>query len=80
MADFEPEFAYSHFFPCETFVPSLFLLRKVWPKLDSWLDVYFECFVIIKRVKQNLAAKAFLKLVEKLHIVFLKVNHVILFE
>lgn len=42
LADFEPDFAFSFFFFCETVVSSLLLFRKVWPKLDPWFGFYFE--------------------------------------
>ena len=80
MADFKPDFASSHFFSRLTFVLSSFLLCKVEPELNCGLDVYFDCPCIIERVELNLAAWALLELLEKLHIVFLRLDGVISIE
>lgn len=74
MADFEPDFASSHFLPCETVLPPSSLLHKVWPELDCWLDAYLERPGITEKVEQNLAAGAFLKLLDKLRMVLLQAS------
>ena len=61
MANFEPDFASS-------------LPRRVWPELDRELDAYLERPGTTEKVKQNLAAGAFLKLLDKLRMVLLQVS------
>lgn len=79
MADFEPDFASAHFLPRETVLPPPRLLRMVWPKLDHWLDAYFERPGATEQVEQNLAAGAFLELLEKLRMVFLQASIIIFY-
>ena len=74
MADFKPDFASSYFLPRETVLPPLSLLRKVWPELDMWQDAYYKRPGTTELVEENLAAGAFLQLLQKLRIVFLQVS------
>lgn len=69
MADFEPDFVSSYFL-CREIVLSLFsLFCKVWLEFDCWLNAYLKRPGTTKKIEQNLAAKAFLKLLDKLRIV-----------
>ena len=78
MADFEPDFASSHFVPRENVLLPSLLLRRVWPGLDRWLDTYLERLGTTEKVEQNLAAGAFLELLDKLRMVLLQVSKGIL--
>ena len=79
-ADFKLDFASSHFLPRLTVFLSSFLLRKVWSELNRYLDTYFDCPCIIERVELNLATRVLLELLGKLHIVILKLDHIISIE
>ncbi len=74
MADFEPDFVSSYFFPRETVFPPSSLLRRVWPELDCWLAAYLERPGTTEKAERNLAAKAFLELLDKLRMVLLQVS------
>ena len=75
MADFEPDFASSHFLLLETVFLPFSLLRRVWPELDHWLDIYLERPGTKEKVEQNLAAGEFLELLDKLRMVLLQVSN-----
>lgn len=74
IADFEPDFASSHFLPRKTMFPPFSLLCKVWLELDCWLDAYFERPGTTENVEQNLAAGVFLELLDELRMVLLQVS------
>ena len=74
VADFEPDYASSYFLPRAAVQPPSSLLRRVWPELDRWREAHLELPGATEKVTPNLAAGAFLELLERLRAVFLQVS------
>jgi hypothetical protein len=74
VADFEPDYASSYFLPRATIQPPASLLRRVWPDLDRWREAHLDFPGATEKVEPNLAAGAFLELLDKLRVVFLQVS------
>jgi hypothetical protein len=74
VADFDPDYPSSYFLPRATVEPPASLLRRVWPELDRWREAHLELPGATEKVEPNLAAGAFLELLDKLRVVFLQVS------
>ncbi|XP_044717912.1 centromere DNA-binding protein complex CBF3 subunit [Hirsutella rhossiliensis] len=71
VADFDPEWSGSYFVPRATVRPPVVLLVQVWPQLDKWKEAHSSPFSDLG-VEQNMAAGAFLELLEWLREVLLQ--------
>ena len=71
-ADFEPAFSSSYFLARDVQPPES-LRRLVWPYLDRWRAAHLELPEATERVESNLAAGAFLELLDRLRDVLLQV-------
>ena len=74
MADFDPEYSAGYYVAREIIVPSRALQQRVWPQLDSWRAAHQGHPSATEQVEPNLAAGAFLELLDKLREVFLQVS------
>ena len=72
VADFDPEWSGSYFIPRATVRPPVALLVQVWPQLDKWKEAHSGASSSDLGVEQNLAAGAFLELLEWLREVLLQ--------
>ena len=64
VADFDPEWSGSYFIPRATVRPPIVLLGQVWPELDKWKEAHNGGSCSDLGVEQNMAAGAFLELLE----------------
>jgi hypothetical protein len=71
VADFDPEWSGSYIVPRATVRPPVVLLVQVWPQLDKWKEAHSSPFSDLG-VEQNMAAGAFLELLEWLREVLLQ--------
>ncbi|KJZ70029.1 hypothetical protein HIM_10580 [Hirsutella minnesotensis 3608] len=71
VADFDPEWSGSYFVPRATVRPPVVLLVQVWPQLDKWKEAHSSPLSDFG-VEQNMAAGAFLELMEWLREVLLQ--------
>ncbi|KJZ69940.1 hypothetical protein HIM_10663 [Hirsutella minnesotensis 3608] len=71
VADFDPEWCGSYFVPRATVRPPVVLLVQVWPQLDKWKEAHSSPLSDFG-VEQNMAAGAFLELMEWLQEVLLQ--------
>jgi centromere DNA-binding complex CBF3 subunit-like protein len=71
-ADFEPAFSSSYFLARDVQPPKS-LRRPVWPYLDRWRAAHLGLPEATEKVKSNLAAGAFLELLDRLRDVLLQV-------
>ncbi|KJZ68994.1 hypothetical protein HIM_11610 [Hirsutella minnesotensis 3608] len=71
VADFDPEWSGSYFVPRAAVRPPVVLLVKVWPQLDKWKEAHSSPLPDFG-VEQNMAAGAFLELMEWLREVLLQ--------
>ncbi len=71
VADFDPEWSGSYFVPRAAVRPPVVLLVQVWPQLDKWKEAHGSPLSDFG-VEQNMAAGAFLELMEWLREVLLQ--------